>query len=140
MKELSIILIQIPVLEVVTCISVGKMNRSVSTARGEVQEDDDDIIEILDSPVKQNQDNKHAQTSTKDGPIAPVFNIFNRSEPTSGENRPITSTFKNEADHKLANAPSTPSSALKGKRRQDEFEEDRVSKKFRVDPVKLAQP
>jgi hypothetical protein len=105
----------------------------------DIEVDDDDIIEIIDNPIKTSFSGPLAEGGSKNHHVAPVFNIFNKPESISKQKKTSSSTAKYESpqrDHLVQDV----SSSAKGKRRIDDNEEDRTSKKAKLDAVKLAQP
>jgi putative ATPase len=102
--------------------------------------DDDDVIEIIDSPVKTTPSGTSQEGGSKNSTIAPIFNIFNKPDTHSKQQRASVSITKTETPQKDARLQDASSSMSKGKRRADEDEEDRAVKKPKVDPVKMAQP
>jgi len=102
--------------------------------------DDDDVIEIIDSPIKTSSSGALNEGGSKNSTIAPVFNIFNKPETSSKQKKASISITKHETPQRDARIEDVSPSISKGKRRAYEDEEDRAVKKPKVDAVKMAQP
>jgi hypothetical protein len=111
------------------------------TALRDEEEDDDDVIEILDSPVKVLERSQRKQ-SVKDDNLAPVFNIFSKPEadPSKGKHPGSSPSVKQENRPRAEKTSSFSMSSVQGKRRADEQDDGRTIKKPKADPVKQAQP
>lgn len=105
-------------------------------------DEDDDVIEILDSPIKPSA-RSHSKRHSEEDVLAPVFNMFTKPEPGPSRSKNILSSpvVKQETGSKVATKTNSVSTARSEKRRMDdERAEDRAVKKPRSDPLKQAQP
>jgi hypothetical protein len=114
---------------------------STKTALRDEEEDDDDMIEILDSPVKVSERSQRKQ-SEKDDTLAPVFNMFSKPEagPSKGKHPGSSPSVKQENRSRAEKTSSFSISSVQEKRRTDDLEDHRTVKKPKSDPVKQAQP
>jgi hypothetical protein len=114
---------------------------STKTALRDEEEDDDDMIEILDSPVKVSERSQRKQ-SEKDDTLAPVFNMFSKPEagPSKGKHPGSSPSVKQENRPRAEKTSSFSISSVQEKRRTDDLEDHRTVKKPKSDPVKQAQP
>ena len=105
-------------------------------------EEDDDVIEILDSPVKISEEYSHKRSLKEDG-LAPVFNMFTKPEHGSSKGKHLGSSPAARRDTKprTEEADASFATSRQEKRRiADEPDDDRSIKKSRPDPLKQAQP
>jgi hypothetical protein len=114
---------------------------STKTALRDEEEDDDDVIEILDSPVKVPERSQRKQ-SAKDDNLAPVFNIFSKPEagPSKDKHPGSSPVIKQENRLRVEKTSSSSILSVQEKRRADDLNDNRTSKKPKPDPVKQAQP
>lgn len=114
---------------------------STRIALRDEEEDDDDVIEILDSPVKVPERSQRKQ-SAKDDNLAPVFNIFSKPEagPSKGKHPGSSPSVKQENKPRTEKTSSFSIPNMQEKRRADDLEDLRTVKKPKADPVKQAQP
>jgi hypothetical protein len=107
------------------------------------QDDDDDVIEILDSPVK-SLDQGARKRNPKEDNLAPVFNMFTKPEQGSSKGKhpasPFLPSVKQETRTRVEEIGTTLASSRQEKRRLDDQIDSRMSKKLKLDPVKQAQP
>lgn len=105
------------------------------------EEEDDDVIEILDSPVKVSERSQRIQ-SVKDDNLAPVFNMFSRPEagPYKGKHPGSSPSIKQENRPRADKTGAFSITSVQEKRRADEQDDSRTLKKPKADPVKQAQP
>jgi len=120
-----------------------KLERAMDTNAKDfgIDVDDDDVIEIIDSPIKTTPSGASNQGGSKNSTIAPVFNIFNKPDSHSKQKKASGPSATWETSQRDIRVPDASPSMSKGKRRADEDEEDRTTaKKPKIDAVKMAQP
>lgn len=114
------------------------------TSEEDDRETDDDVIEILDSPVKPMatrvfKSNDQTNAAEQRGKMAPVFAMTGRQ--TQGEHH----HSKSGGDKNLQQQSSMEDSSIstlahKAKRKQNDLDSEKSVKKQRTDPLKAAQP